>query len=214
MYQIVVIIFFVIMAGWVFWTVKSGNFTTPKLKILLQKTLVSKKEFIKLKGKSYSYALRILFYQITLALFFLLAVSGFVPIMITGGHLSGIPLIIHVTIAPFFCVSLALSVLFWVYFLRFDSKDWDYIKGLNQKRKKKHKAILDINFWQKVNFWTFATISLPAITSIILGMYPIFGTSGQEILIELHRYSTLLLFIVVLFHIYLLFIKLNNESYI
>jgi hypothetical protein len=179
---------------------------------LLNKLILSKQEFHRLKKTNIITALRLIFYQITIILFLLLAVSGFLPVIILGGHLTGVPLIIHVTIAPFFCIFLALSVLFWVHFQRFFLEDLNYLKTLKRGKTKLLPDRTGISFWQKINFWMFAVFSLPAILSIILSMYPLFGTAGQDVLIQVHQYSTLLLFIVAVFHLYLLYVGLTKSE--
>ena len=50
---------------------------------------------------------------------------------------------------------------------------------------------------QKISFWLIVLVSLPVILSILLTMYPLFGTHGQEVLLYLHEYSALILVLVV-----------------
>jgi hypothetical protein len=47
-------------------------------------------------------------------------------------------------------------------------------------------------------------LALPVILSVVLSMFPLFGTDGQEFLLNLHRYSALLLALVAIVHTYLI----------
>ena len=46
-------------------------------------------------------------------------------------------------------------------------------------------------------------LALPVILSIVLSMFPLFGTDGQVWLLDLHRYSAVLLVMAILVHTYL-----------
>jgi len=46
-------------------------------------------------------------------------------------------------------------------------------------------------------------LALPVILSIVLSMFPLFGTDGQEFLLQLHRYSALLFALVAIMYTYL-----------
>ena len=153
--------------------------------------------------------LRKLFYMTTILLFLILAITGFSPALLLGSHLSGALLIIHVTIAPLFAVSLMLFVLFQALRQQFDEADFKTAQSLIKKKT------VDPNqshhFWNKVYFWIFSIISLPAILSMVVSMYPIFGTEGQITLLGIHQYSVLALAIIVAFHLFGRF-RLQAES--
>ena len=53
---------------------------------------------------------------------------------------------------------------------------------------------------QKVTFWLIVFLALPLILSIILSMFPLFGTYWQEYLLALHRYTAIVFFVVVIVH--------------
>jgi len=44
---------------------------------------------------------------------------------------------------------------------------------------------------RKICFWLILFLALPVILSAVLSMFTLFGTYGQELLLGLHRYSTL-----------------------
>ena len=143
---------------------------------------------------------RKMIYLLTMTLFLILAVTSYLQIVMTGGPLSGWLLIIHVSAAPFFAISLMMAILLWAHLRRFDQQDWQYLQQV--VGKKKVPAILAENHdvWEKLNFWLFMVSAIPAILSIIFQLYPVFDTDGMKFLLQVHRYSTLILFILVLNH--------------
>jgi hypothetical protein len=54
-----------------------------------------------------------------------------------------------------------------------------------------------------MTFWLLIFLALPLILSIVLSMFPLFGTHHQEILLALHGYVALVFTIVAIVHIYL-----------
>lgn len=134
-------------------------------------------------------------YRFTLVLFIVMAATSVLPLLLMGGHLNGISLILHVTVAPIFAVVYAAFVLFSAHNRRFESSDWPRIKAMVSKREFESKTL------DKVLYWLFMGLSIPAIFSILLSMYPLFGTDGQETLLQYHRYSTLLMLLVAVAHV-------------
>jgi cytochrome b subunit of formate dehydrogenase len=55
----------------------------------------------------------------------------------------------------------------------------------------------------KLTFWLAMFLAVPASLSMVLGMFPIFGTHGQETLLCLHQYSSLALTLAAMIHVYL-----------
>ena len=199
MYRVLLLLVFLGILILIIWRTRTGKINKKSFKSYVDKMIRSFKENIHWKNGDTLNTIRILSYQLTLLFALLMAVTGFLPILILGGHLTGFPLILHVTLAPFFCVALAVSALFWAHSQQFQDEDWSYLKKcqLNMDRN----DATNLKSWQKVYFWLFMLIALPAILSIILSMYPFFGTGGQEALLEIHRYSTLLLFLIISIHI-------------
>jgi len=125
-------------------------------------------------------------------LFLLMAVTGFIPVLIAGSPLTGIPLMIHVTLAPLFVVSMALGALFYAKTKQFDKNDLAVVEKTAKKSAKNSELI----FLSKVSFWLLLVLSVPAILSIVLSMYPLFSLAGIEVMAHIHGYSILLMFIV------------------
>lgn len=182
------------IVGWIYWLQKNNKID----KKLPGEAYQSFLNLIKFKDNIILRPLRIISYQLTLISFILLALTAFFPIIILGGHLSGFALVLHVTVAPVFCISLALSAVLWAHHHRLFSSDWPNIK--NNIADRIFLLENGVSSWQKLYFWLFLLISIPAILSIVLGMYPLFGTEGQAMLIIIHSYSTLLLFILISLH--------------
>ncbi len=163
-----------------------------------------------LKKNNYFDLLRQSFYGLVVVFFLVMAITGFAPILLFGDHPTGLLLIIHVTIAPFFVVALTTNIVLWAYSMRLNNNDYKYlidILGNNKKRRDTDK----IRFWKKISFWLFAIFSLPAILSMIMVMFPFFSTDTQLFFLTIHRYSTLVLFILYSHYIILKY-TISNDS--
>jgi hypothetical protein len=136
------------------------------------------------------------------ALLFCLAVTGFLPVLLLGSHVSGVLLVIHVTIAPVFGISLSALALLWAHRLRFDEADWRILEGVGRRKSPGKDALVRIAL--KVGFWSALLLSLPLMLTVILGLFPLYGTDGEALLIRLHGYSALLLMITALGELYLI----------
>jgi len=114
--------------------------------------------------------LRTIFYGLTVLFFLVLAVTGFIPVLVSDSHLSGLLLIIHVTAAPFFVFSLTALVLLHAHRHQYDDKDLVYLQaGLNREGRQESGTFI---FWKKTYFWLFTVFSLPAVMSMLVSMYP------------------------------------------
>jgi hypothetical protein len=105
----------------------------------------------------------------------LLAISGFIPFLIFGKPLTGFILLFHVSVSPVFAVSMTIISLLWVKEHIFDSED-----------------NIGLQKYRKMCFWFMILLTLVIMGTIILSMYPIFGSQWQENLLNLHLFSTLL----------------------
>jgi hypothetical protein len=138
-------------------------------------------------------------YFVTILAFGLLAFTGFLPVLFSGQHLGGLFLIIHVTLAPVLVLSVTVLILLMVHSMRFDSQDLETFK----KPVKNNDGKINRRLVIKIEFWIAFVLIILAITAIILMMYPIFGESGQNKLLSLHKYSTLILFFLFQHQVYL-----------
>jgi hypothetical protein len=78
--------------------------------------------------------LRRMSYGLSAGFLLLLALTGFLPVLFLGGHLSGALLIIHVTVAPLFALCLSALALLWAHRLRFDEADWHFVLSASHRR--------------------------------------------------------------------------------
>lgn len=157
-------------------------------------------------------------YLLTAGLMLLLAITGFIPILLFGDHVSGFLLVIHVTAAPLFALSLSALTLFWAHRMSFREADWHTLKALVRRvgrGPERHDPVGPdrealVSFALKAGFWMILTLSLPLMLTIIFGLFPLFGTEGEALLIRLHGYSALLLLLAALTDLYLTIITLER----
>jgi hypothetical protein len=139
---------------------------------------------------------------VTAVLALLLAATGFLPALLYGSHPSGILLVIHVTLAPLFAVSLTALALLWAHRLRFEAADRHIVERTSGGEVRSLEAL--VRFSMKIGFWTLLGLSLPLMLTIILSLFPLYGTEGETLLIRLHAYSALLFMLTALGEIYIL----------
>ena len=114
--------------------------------------------------------------------FLILFLTGFGPLLL-GFRLHGILLMIHATFAPVFIGCVSLLAIGWAQGMTF----------------RMNSAVV-----QNVFFWILIFLTLPVTLSIILSMFPFFGTEGQVFLFTLHRWSTLLFVCAAIIFLYIL----------
>ncbi|MCD6376212.1 MAG: hypothetical protein J7L94_11840 [Caldisericaceae bacterium] len=137
-------------------------------------------------------------------LFVLLGLSGFLPELLTGHHMSGFILVLHVLLAPFFLIAFTFWIFASVKRQAFIEKDWQIFKqGWTTIRS--HQPTMD-----KLFFWSFFLLSLIGIGAIILSLFPLFSSSGIGNLIGIHRYVMLLLFLIAVVF-YFRYFSLNQK---
>lgn len=142
-------------------------------------------------------------YLLTFVSFGILAVTGFGPLLFVARPLSGFPLMAHLVAAPVFAVGLAYLTLLWAHHHRFEPGEWQRVKPVRRMAEDGGGPSGRFTFGEKVSFWLVILLALPVILSIVLSMFPLFGTEGQVWLLDLHRYSAVLLVMAVLVHTYL-----------
>jgi len=142
--------------------------------------------------------------------FLVLAITGFIPLVLFGASVSGIGLLLHVFAAAVFALGLVIISLLRAHDHRFNKNDWQSLQHVIGKKTPTKKSNPHIAaFAKKISFWLILLLTLPLIVSILLGMYPLFGTHGQEALLQLHGYSALLLVLTVVVRLYIL--KLEDK---
>jgi len=142
------------------------------------------------------------FYLATLASVVLLALTGFLPVIILGEAVSNLALILHLLLAPFFAIGITALALFWAERHSFNNNDLERLRT-GHREEESNGSQYDPNVWQKFCFWLSVLLAVPLIGSTILMMYPFYGTSGQEWLLHVHGYTGLMMLAVVVLHTYL-----------
>lgn len=159
------------------------------------------------KRRSLVDILRILVYLLALLCFVVLAITGFYPTIILGEHISGYLIMVHATFAPVLAVCLAVLAVMWARCCRFTGGDWPWFERIIQRVTLSSSPGDDTSrkgsgVGQKIVFWLVIFLALPLILSIVLSMYPLFGTHWQEILLGMHRYTALVFAMVAILHTY------------
>ena len=153
--------------------------------------------------------IRKLVYLLALFCFVVLAVTGFYPMLVLGKQISGYWLMLHATFAPVFAICLAVLAVMWASHCRFTRSDWPWLQCLIRRvilPKTDNTCLVgeSSNPGQKITFWLIIILSVPLTLSMVSSMFPLFGTEGQKLLLNMHRYSALLLALVVIVHTYLI----------
>jgi len=157
-------------------------------------------------------ALRKLVYLLALLCFLILAITSFYPVLVLKEPIHGYWLILHATFAPVFTICLAILAVMWAGNCCFNKNDWPWLQralgreAVNNSVVKKScpERSRGNKLLRKICFWLIILLALPVILSIVLSMFPLFGTEGQEFLLDTHRYCALLLALVVIVHTYLI----------
>jgi hypothetical protein len=123
-----------------------------------------------------------------------LFLTGFGP-AILGYRLSGYLLMIHVTFGPVLAVSLAFLVLVRARTHVLVRANAAPVLALLRLPIQPPLAPGDPGLAAKGSFWALAVLALPLTLSIILSMFPLFGTEGQKWMEEIHRYCALAFFL-------------------
>jgi hypothetical protein len=127
--------------------------------------------------------IRKLIYLLAVLCFLGLVITSFYPVLILKEAIQGYWLILHAVFAPVFVICLAgLAVM---------------CAG-NCSFNKNGRPLP-----QKICFWLIIILAPVVILSIVLSMFSFFGTGVQEFLLQLHRYSALLLTLIIIVYTYL-----------
>lgn len=212
MFRILSIVAFVVSFVWIFKYLKKSGISFKEISnyyFTELKNSCSDLKSIKLKSLVENlHSIQSVVYLLTILGFIIMLVTGFVSLLFTGGALTGILLMIHVSVAPLISISFAMLVILFAHSNRFNDNDITISNENDGKKKITYKD----SAYLKINFWLISIFSLPAMVSIILTMFPLFGTEGQINLLEIHRYSVLIISILVIFHIGLLSVSSKQFS--
>ena len=146
---------------------------------------------------------RKLVYLVTLVCFVILAATGFYQPLVSAKHIGGFAMMIHATVAPVFAICIAILAVMWAGNCSFDVKKCRWLAKLLQIQPADNNSCQKYGFLSKLCFWTVTVLALPLILSIVLSMFRVFGTDIQNIFLEIHRYTALIVAMVIILHTYL-----------
>ncbi len=130
----------------------------------------------------------------------ILALTGLIPYLIFGVPMFGFILMLHVAVAPLFALLITIIILSWANNYQFDKSNWTFVKtGLVKKERPDKEQQQADKFYEKFFFWFMVFFSI-MVTSMVLSMYPIWGTVGQETLLQIHRFGAVALLICTILH--------------
>jgi cytochrome b subunit of formate dehydrogenase len=153
--------------------------------------------------------LRGLVYLVAVVCGAVLAITGFYPVLIKGEHISGYLMMLHATCAPVFAACMAALAVMWAGRCRFERLDCPLtvrlVSWLGGKETGDEVACGSSGVGQKALFWLLIVLSLPLILSIVLSMFPLFGTHYQNLFLGIHRYVAAVFVLAAALHMVLLF---------
>ena len=157
--------------------------------------------------------LRKLVFLLAILCFVVLVITGFTPMIFSGKSITGWWLMIHATFAPIFAACVAALAVLWADKNRLDKNYWPWLNRALLRQPKSMTPPEKYELGLKISFWAILVLSLPMILSAILGTFPLFGTYWQGILLQIHRYSTLLLSLFAIIYLYLAaLIEMNRTA--
>jgi cytochrome b subunit of formate dehydrogenase len=148
-------------------------------------------------------AIRKLVFLLAMLCFAILVITGFVPRIFWGSAISGYWLSVHATAAPVFAACLAVLAVLWSDNNRLNKNYWPWLNKILNRQPTSTGTAEKHELKIKICFWIVLTLSPVVILTAVVSMFPIFGTHGQEVLLQLHRYSTLLISIFAIIYLYL-----------
>lgn len=156
--------------------------------------------------------LRKLVFLLAILCFVVLVITGFTPMIFLGKSITGWWLMIHATAAPVFAACVAILAVLWADKNRLDKNYCPLLNRILGRNPKSTVAPEKHELKLRVCFWVILMMSLPVILSAVVSMFPIFGTHGQEVLLQIHRYSTLLLSLFAIIYLYLAALTEMNRT--
>ena len=134
--------------------------------------------------------------------FLVLAVSGFWASIGWDGPMSGYVLMMHTTCGAVFAVTVAISLVTWAADHVFRKEDGRWLSQGGCLSARGDLPAGRFNAGEKIYFWLAAPLVVTALLTMLLSMIPLLGTGGQRLMYHLHRYSTLVLVVITIWHAY------------
>jgi hypothetical protein len=118
------------------------------------------------------------------------SVTSFPAVLARTPALGGYLLMAHVTTAGGFAVAAVAVAVLWVSRNRFTKADWERVTAA---RKPPATAVSVTVLLRKSFFWVALASAVPTLASALLAMFPLASPDQQQVLLQVHRISALLL---------------------
>jgi len=139
---------------------------------------------------------------VLLATFGVLAVTAYWASIGWGGPMAGYSLMIHTTFGAVFAVAVAAMLVTWAADHAFSKQDGRWLTKGGPWSTRDDLPAGRFNAGDKFYFWMAGLLTLILLLSMLLSMVPVFGTAGQYLMYDLHRYAALVLMIMTIWHAY------------
>jgi len=139
-----------------------------------------------------------LLYAVTILSLLVLVFTGFWP-AVRGEPLRGWLLMIHNSAAPAFAIGLLVLAFLWAERRPARLVESPVATGVPGATA----SATCFGRGQRLVFWAAALLATVLVLTMMFSMVQIFGTPGQELLFEIHRYSALAMVLVAMVHGYL-----------
>jgi len=139
---------------------------------------------------------------VLLATFLVLAVTAFWASIGWGGPMTGYNLMLHTTCGAIFAVAVAVMLVTWAADHAFGKHDGLWLRAGGCCSTRGDLPAGRFGAGDKIYFWIAAPLTLMLLLTMLLSMVPIFGTAGQHVMYDLHRYAALVLMIATIWHAY------------
>ncbi len=140
---------------------------------------------------------------VLLVLFLVLAVTAYWASIGWGGPMAGYSLMIHTTCGAVFGVAVAATLITWAAGHAFGKHDCRYMAKGGPWSARARLPAGRFNAGDKIYFWMAGALTLVLLLSMLLSMVPIFGTTGQHLMYDIHRWAALVLLVMTLWHAYI-----------
>jgi hypothetical protein len=139
-----------------------------------------------------------LLYAVTILSLLVLVFTGFWP-AVRGEPLRGWLLMIHNSAAPAFAIGLLVLAFLWA-----ERRPARLVESpVTTRAPGATVSAAGFGRGQRLVFWAAALLATTLVLTMMFSMVQIFGTPGQELLFEIHRYSALAMVLVAMVHGYL-----------
>jgi hypothetical protein len=129
-----------------------------------------------------------------------MAVTAFSGRLAADELMSGYALMLHVGSAPVFIGCVVFLLITWAHQCRLTRAEWEELTKRIRFQSVKAKGS---GLFRKLTFWSAMFLTVPASLSIVSVMFTLFGTHEQEVLFQVHQYTSLALVSFAIVHIYL-----------